>query len=137
MYKYIKGVTVVSDKKMKDSFEIAEEYHLWMPLDKDTLVPNGTFVDFLVSSYMEQHNHKASEYYYINSKNIALRVYPEEMIEPIMHEFMKYLNINNVQSDKEKILQMGDIPFIYYEKPVPQAKIYNFEEFKKRKENKQ
>ena len=59
------------------------------------------------------------------------------MIEPIMHEFMKYLNINNVQSDKEKILQMGDIPFIYYEKPVQQAKIYNFEEFKKRKENKQ
>ena len=71
MYKYIKGVTVVSDKKMKDSFEIAEEYHLWMPLDKDTLVPNGTFVDFLVSSYMEQHNHKASESYYINSKNIS------------------------------------------------------------------
>ena len=133
MYKYVKGITVLSEEKMPDSLEIAKEYHLWMP-ETDPLTPNGVLVDFIVEAYIERNNLKVSEYFYINERNISFRVYPEKMIIPIMEEFIAYLEENNITMSQEKVYTFNGIPFVYYEEPPKECRILSFEEYKKRKE---
>ena len=133
MYKYIKGITVTSEYKMPSAEDIAQEYNLWSPLDKTTLVPNGTIVDFIIDSYIHSNNYKQSEYYYREQDGYTIRVYPEDFVKKVMSEFMRFLKSSNVQSDKDKVIDFYGIPFIYYEKPVQQAQIININDYKKRK----
>ena len=134
MYKYVKGITVLSEEKMPDSLEIAQEYSLWMPLI-DSLTPNGELIEFLVKAYIDKNNFKTSEYYYITQQHFALKVYPRQFIEPIMKEFLDFLNDNNIVKDPTKIYSVEDIEFMYFDKrPNQECEVISLEEFKKRKE---
>lgn len=133
MYKYVKGITVLSEERMPNALEIAQEYHLWMPLT-NSLSPNGALIEFIVEAYIERNNYKISEYYYIDPRNISFPVYPRQFIEPVMKEFLEYLEQQNIKQDRNKIYTINDIDFIYYEEPKRECKIISFEEFKKRKE---
>lgn len=135
MYKYVKGVTVLSEERMPNSLEVAEEYHLWMP-ETDSLTPNGVLVDFIVKAYIERNNLKVSEYFYIDKQNISFQVYPEKMITQIMNEFISYLENNNITMSKETVYTFSNIPFLYYEEPHKDCEILSFGEYKKRKEEK-
>jgi hypothetical protein len=135
MYKYVKGITVLSEERMPSALEVAQEYNLWIPLN-DSMAPNGELVEFLVKAYIERNNYKASEYYYINPHNVSFPVYPRKFIEPIMNEFIEYLKQENITKDKEKIYTIENIDFIYYEEPRQECKITSLEEFKKRKKGK-
>jgi hypothetical protein len=106
---------------------------LWSPLDKTTLIPNGTIVDFIIDSYIRSNNYKQSEYYYREQDGYTIRVYPEDFVKKVMGEFTKFLKSNNIQSDKDNIMDFYGIPIIYYEKPVQQAQIINMSDYLKRK----
>lgn len=133
MYKYIKGITVLSEERMPNALEIAKEYHLWMP-EIDSLTPNGVLVDFIVKAYIEKNNLKVSEYFYIDKNNISFQVYPAQMIFSIMDEFVAYLEENNIVMSRETVYTFSKVPFIYYEEPQKECKILSFEDYKKRKE---
>lgn len=135
MYKYVKGITVLSEEKMPNALEIAKEYHLWMPLT-DSLTPNGALIEFLVEAFIERNNYKTSEYFYIDPYKVSFPVYPRKFITMVMDEFMQFLNDNNMISTKEKIYAINNIEFMYYEEPRPECKIINLTEFRKRKEGK-
>lgn len=135
MYKYVKGITVLSEERMPDSLEIAREYHLWMP-ETDSLTPNGELVDFIVKAYIEKNNLKVSEYFYIDNNHFSFQVYPEKLIIPIMEEFIAYLDENNIVMSQDKVYMFSNIPFVYYEEPHPECKILSFEDYKRRKEGK-
>lgn len=132
MYKYVKGITVLSEERMPDSLEIAKEYHLWMP-ETDPLTPNGELVDFIVEAYIDKNNLKVSEYFYIDKYNISFKVYPVKMIVPIMDEFIEYLKENNIVMSEETVYMFCKIPFIYYEQPHEDCKLLSFEDYKKKK----
>lgn len=135
MYKYVKGITVLSEERMPNALEIAQEYHLWMPLT-DSLSPNGALIEFIVEAYIERNNYKINEYYYIDSHNISFPVYPRKFIEPVMKEFIEYLEQQGIKQDKNTIYTINDIDFIYYEEPRQECKIISLDKFKERKEGK-
>jgi len=133
MYKYVKGNTVISNERMPNAMEIAENYGLWIPLD-GTLVPNGTLIDFIIKAYLEQHNIKSSEYYYIEPFESSFQVFPEQLATQIMEEFIKFLEDNNIEKDKNKVYQYNTISFVYYEPPEDPNKIISYEKFLEYKE---
>ncbi len=135
MYKYVKGITVLSEEKMPNALEVAQEYHLWMPLT-DSLTPNGALIEFLVGAFIERNNYKISEYFYIDAYHVSFPVYPQKFITMVMDEFMQFLTENNMVPTKEKVYSINNIEFMYYEEPKPECKIINLEEFRKRKEGK-
>lgn len=136
MYKYVKGITVLSEERMPNALEIAQEYHLWMPLT-DSLSPNGALIEFIVEAYIERNNYKISEYYYMDPHNISFPVYPHQFIEPVMKEFMEYLEQQGIKQDRNTIYTINDIDFVYYEEPKQECKIISLEKFKERKEGKE
>lgn len=136
MYKYIKGMTVLSEEKMPDSYEIAAEYNLWTPSENST-IPNGELVEFLVSTYSEQHNYKMNEYYYISNSLKILRVFPRKLAEEVMEEFMIYLQQNNIVKDENKIYEVANIKFIYKDRcPTNSCDIVSYDKFLAKKESK-
>ena len=135
MYKYVKGITVLSEERMPSSLEIAKEYHLWMP-ETDPLTPNGELVDFIVKVYIDKNNLKVSEYFYIDEYNISFKVYPEKFIKQVMSEFVIYLEHNNIIMSDKTVYTFCDMPFIYYKKPNQENKVLSFEKYKNKRKKK-
>ena len=131
MYKYIKGTQIISEEKMLTSSEIAEKYNLWLPLT-NCFSPNGELIDFVIKAYIERKNLKVSEYFYID-KYKCFKVYPDNMIEQIMKEFISYLKESNIVKSKDTIYSMNGIDFIYYKKSEPKGDVVNIQQYKKKK----
>jgi len=134
MYKYFKGITVLSEERMPNVSEIAREYNLWMPLENSVIfTPNGVLIDFLIKYYIDKTNYKLSEYYYIDSKNVMHRVYPWKFVKIVMDDFFKYAEQNNIIENKDTIYSINNINFIYYKIPNQNPNIIDITEFKKTK----
>ena len=135
MYKYIKGITVMSEERLYSTLEIAEEYFLWMPFD-NSLVPHEELVSFIISTFIHEHNLKVSEYYYISKKG-AFQVFSKQFYVPIMEEFIKYLESNNIAMNKDSVYQLNNFEFMYFNNDSKNQKqkcqIIDFQNFKQRR----
>jgi len=134
MYKYIKGTTILSEKRMSDSIEIARKYGLW-EYGEDHIVPNGKLVEYLILVYISQRNYQTSDYYYISKSGQALRVYPEELVNLTMKDFIDYLEANNIVTDKDKVYDFNGYKFIYYQ-GEQENNIVGYEKFLKKRGDK-
>ena len=133
MYKYVKGVTVLSEDRMNSANEVAQEYNLWMPSKDSILIPNGILVEFIIRAYCEEHNYKTSDYYYLQEQTRTyIKVYSKDVVEMCMDEFMIFLKDNNITPTKDKVYNISGFNFLYYE-PQDTSYVINFNEFKKRK----
>ena len=135
MYKYIKGITVMSEERLYSTLEIAEEYFLWMPID-NSLVPHEELVSFIISTFIHEHNLKVSEYYYVSNKG-AFQVFSKQFYIPIMEEFIKYLESNNIAMNKDSVYQLNNFEFMYFNEDSKNQKqkcqIIDFQSFKQRR----
>lgn len=142
MYKYVKGTTVLSEERLLDSSEIAEEYNFYMPLQKDTysnLIPNGILIELIISAFREKHNYKTSDYYYISDNNVATKVYQDTIVTAAIQEFMDELkgqDINLENDHNYELVFEGNIKisFYYYENHR-EAEIIDFNELKNRRKD--
>lgn len=142
MYKYVKGTTVLSEERLLDSSEIAEEYNFYMPLQKDTysnLIPNGILIELIISAFREKHNYKTSDYYYISDNNVATKVYQDTIVTAAIQEFMDELKgqgINLENDHNYELVFEGNIKisFYYYENHR-EAEIIDFNELKNRRKD--
>lgn len=142
MYKYVKGTTVLSEERLLDSSEIAEEYNFYMPLQKDTysnLIPNGILIELIISAFREKHNYKTSDYYYISDNNVATKVYQDTIVMAAIQEFMDELKgqgINLENDHNYELVFEGNIKisFYYYENHR-EAEIIDFNELKNRRKD--
>ena len=137
MYKYFKGMEIVSEKKMLSGDEIASDYCLWKYTGEDSYKlkePNGKLVELIIESFINKNNFKMSSYFYIN-ENFAYKVFQEELAESAMNFLMQYFKENNIISDPMRVYDIGGIEFLYYEEEKPEAKIIDYQQFKYKKEN--
>jgi len=130
MYKYIKGTTILSKERMSTAKEIARRYHLMSKTGKS---PNGDVVERIIQNYINTHNYKISDYYYIYKRsNIVVKVYPEQFTDTVMSDFLKYVKKNNITMSKDKIYSFNNIDFIYYNFD---NNVVNFKPNKRRSKN--
>lgn len=142
MYKYVKGTTVLSEERLLDSSEIAEEYNFYMPLQKDTysnLIPNGILIELIISAFREKHNYKTSDYYYISDNNVATKVYQDTIVTAAIQEFMDELKRQGINLENDHNYELvfeGNIKisFYYYENHR-EAEIIDFNELKNRRKD--
>lgn len=142
MYKYVKGTTVLSEERLLDSSEIAEEYNFYMPLQKDTysnLIPNGILIELIISAFREKHNYKTSDYYYISDNNVATKVYQDTIVTAAIQEFMDELKGQGINLENDHNYELAfegniKISFYYYENHR-EAEIIDFNELKNRRKD--
>ena len=131
---------------MLNAMDLAYKYHLWSTKrDNDAPVPNGTLVETFVKDYLNSHNYKGSDYYYINPYSVSFEVFPEQLVTPIMEEFITQSFASGMEPSREKVYVYTSpitntvVQFMYFddtEEPPKDGVVVPYEEFLKRKNKK-
>lgn len=133
MYLYFKGKSFLCEERLFTYKEIAKEYNCYF-WEGNQLLPNANFVAIIINNYSIANNYQ-EEYFFINSDGMAVDVFPRDLINKAMEPFVDFIEKNDIKSDKNKIIEYNDYPFIYYNE-TRKATISSLEEYRKRRDKK-